>query len=137
MYCILCGVNRSPYGFTNTFLVHDPSFMLCLKDLQIVLKLTCTFAKLASEFFLILSSKSTVFQLSVLHTIDRVPATLPDSQKRSQIAFSLGYTRYTPYGINFVSGLPPASIICDTTKDRRSQLIAFQFHAHSICCVCS
>ena len=51
MYCILCGVNRSPYGFTNTFLVHDPSFMLCLKDLQIVLKLTCTFAKLASVFF--------------------------------------------------------------------------------------
>ena len=51
MYCILCGVNRSPYGFTYTFLVHDPSFMLCLKDLQIVLKLTCTFAKLASVFF--------------------------------------------------------------------------------------
>ena len=81
-------------------------------------------------YFSILSSKSTFFQLSVLHTIDRVPATLPDSQKRSQITFSLGYTRYTPYGINLVSGLPPASIICYTTKDRRSQMIAFQFHVH-------
>ena len=51
LHKLLCGVNRSPYGFTNTFLVHDPFSMLCLKDLQIVLKLTCTFAKLASVFF--------------------------------------------------------------------------------------